>query len=500
MSLLFEIFQTSLTPMVFLYMAIGVIAGICIGALPGLTATMGVALLLPMTFGMDAAQGILMLIEIYCGAIYGGSISAVLLHTPGTPASAATAIDGYALAQRGEAGRALGTATLASYIGGLVSVACLWLVSPQLAKLALKFSSAEFFLLAVFGLCIIGNISGKSIAKGLICGCFGILIATVGIDSVTSFNRFAPDGNYNLMGGINYIPIMIGLFAMSQAFENIETIFTEEKPQSRVQNILPHKSDLKKIFKVAPITGLIGTMIGIIPGAGADIGSFVGYNVSRGLTKKREEFGKGSIEAIAGPEGGNNGVTGGAMIPMLTLGVPGDAVTAIMIGALTIQGLTPGPMLFQNNKVLVYTIFLGMLIANTLMCIFGFAGIRLFTKVLSVPKVILTPMIFVLCIVGSYAMKNSLFDVWVMLIAGIVGYFLSKLKVPTSPAILGLILGPMAEKNFRTALLKSSGDLSVFFNTPICWFFLCLIALTLFGGAGKSLIQRLRANRKGVSV
>ncbi len=497
MSLLIEIFQTSLTPIVFLYMLLGVVAGICIGALPGLTATMGVALLLPMTFGMDAAQGILMLLGIYVGAIYGGSVSAVLLHTPGTPASAATAIEGYTLAQRGEAGRALGVATLSSYVGGVVSVLCLWLISPQLAKLALKFSSAEFFLLAMFGLCIIGSISGDNVEKGLICGCIGILVATIGIDSVTSYIRFCPEGNYNFMGGISYIPIMIGLFAMSQAFENIEEIFKEEEEQIKVTNILPKKEDLKVIFKTAPITGLVGTLIGIIPGAGADIGAFVGYNVARGLTDKPEEFGKGSIYGISGPEGGNNGVTGGALIPMLTLGVPGDAVTAIMIGALTIQGLTPGPMLFETNKVLVYTIFLGMFIANTLMCICGFAGIRLFSLVLKVPKQILTPAIFALCIIGSFAMKNSLFDVWVMLIAGVVGYFLSKLKVPTSPAILGLILGPMAEKNFRTALLKSGGDPSVFFSTVICWFFIILICVTLFGGKLKGLFSKKKAVSKG---
>ena len=493
MSLLVEIFTTSLTPMVFLYMAVGVLSGICIGALPGLTATMGVALLLPMTFGMDAAQGILMLLGIYCGTIYGGSISAVLLHTPGTPASAATAIDGYALSQKGEAGRALGTATLSSYIGGLVSVACLWLISPLLAKLALKFSSAEFFLLAVFGLCIIGNISGEDVEKGLICGCIGVLVACVGIDSVTSYIRFSPKDNFNFMNGINYIPIMIGLFAMSQAFENIESIFEEEEVQAKLTNILPKKEDLKKIIRIAPLTGLIGTFIGIIPGAGADIGSFVGYNVARSIAKEPELFGKGSVEAISGPEGGNNGVTGGAMIPMLTLGVPGDAVTAIMIGALTIQGLTPGPMLFNTNKVLVYTIFLGMFIANTLMCLFGFAGIRLFTKVLSVPKVILTPAIFVLCVIGSYAMKNSLFDVWVMLIAGVVGYFLAKVKVPTSPAILGLILGPMAEKNFRTALLKSGGSPSVFFSSAIAWFFIFLIVISLFGGKLKALLFKKKS-------
>ena len=491
MDMIVEIFTTSLTPMVFLYMLIGVISGICIGALPGLTATMGVALLLPMTFGMDAAQGILMLIGIYVGAIYGGSISAVLLHTPGTPASAATAIEGYKLSQKGEAGRALGVATLGSYVGGVVSVLCLWLISPQLAKLALQFSSAEFFLLAVFGLCIIGNISGDSVEKGLMCGCLGILVATIGIDSVTSYIRFCPEGNYNFMGGISYIPIMIGLFAMSQAFENIEEIFTEEKEQIKVTNIIPKKEDLKAIFRISPITGFIGTMIGIIPGAGADIGAFVGYNVAQGMAKEPEKFGNGSIEGICGPEGGNNGVTGGALIPMLTLGVPGDAVTAIMIGALTIQGLTPGPMLFETNKVLVYTIFIGMLVANILMCVCGFAGIRLFSKVLSVPKVILTPIIFALCIIGSFAMKNSLFDVWVMLIAGVVGYFLSKAKVPTSPAILGLILGPMAEKNFRTALLKSGGDPMVFFSTVICWFFIILIVGTLFGGQMKAFAGKI---------
>lgn len=488
-----QIFTQTLTWKVFLYMVVGVAGGICIGALPGLTATMGVALLLPLTFGMDASQGILMLLGIYCGAIYGGSISAILLHTPGTPASAATAIDGYRLAQRGEAGRALGCSTLSSYIGGVVSVACLWLISPQLAKIALKFSSAEFFLLAVFGLCIIGNISGGNLEKGLICGCFGVLIACVGIDSVTGYPRFSFGKNVNFLAGINYIPIMIGLFAMSQAFENIEEIFTEEKVQYEVKSLLPTKKDLKRILKISPLTGLIGTFIGIVPGAGADIGSFVGYNVAQNMTKNDDGYpmGEGNIDGVIGPEGGNNGVTGGAMIPMLTLGVPGDAVTAIMIGALTLQGLAPGPMLFIQHKTLVYTIFLGMFIANTIMVIMGLSGIRLFTKVLSIPKVILTPIIFALCVIGSYAMRNNFFDVYTMLIAGVIGYFLTKIKVPTSPAILGLILGPMAEKNFRVALLKSDGNPATFFSTGICWFFIVLILISLFGNQLKKLLGKL---------
>lgn len=481
------------SPAVFINMLLGVAAGICIGALPGLTATMGVALLLPLTFGMETTQGILMLLGIYCGAIYGGSITAVLLHTPGTPASAATAIDGYAMARKGEGGRALGIVTISSYIGGLVSVACLILISPQLAKLALKFSSAEYFLLAVFGLCIIGNISGKSIEKGLICGCIGVLVASIGVDSVTGYMRFSTFNGkaiLNFLGGISYIPVMIGLFAMSQAFEGIEEIFQRDKVEAKITRVLPSRQDMKTIFRIAPITGLVGTFIGIIPGAGADIGAFVGYDVARSMSKHPEEFGKGSPEAISGPEGGNNGVTGGALIPMLTLGVPGDAVTAILIGALTVKGLNPGPMLFTNHKVLVYSIFIGMFLANTIMFLMGMSGIKLFSKVLKVPKAILTPVIFILCVIGSYAMNNNLFDVGVMLVFGIVGYFFTKVKIPTSPAILGLILGPMAEKNFRTALLKSGGNLDVFFNTVICWVFIALILFSLFGTQLKALLKK----------
>lgn len=485
-----EVLQATFNPIVLLYMVAGTAAGICIGALPGLTATMGVALLLPLTFGMDATSGILMLLGIYVGAIYGGSISAILLHTPGTPASAATAIDGYEFTKRGEAGRALGIATMASYVGGIVSCICLLLISPQLAKLALKFSSAEFFLLALFGLCIISNISGKEISKGLICGFLGILVATIGIDSVTSYIRFSD--NVNLLSGVQYIAVMIGLFAMSQAFETIEDIFTKDEVTVKVDHVLPTKEDMKTILRTSPITGLIGTFIGIVPGAGADIGSFVGYNTARGFSKNKELYGHGAPDAVAASEGGNNGVTGGALIPMLTLGVPGDAVAAIMIGALTIQGLTPGPMLFEENKVLVYTIFVGMFVANTVMMLLGFSCIKVFTRVLSVPKTILTPIIFVLCVIGSYAMRNNLFDVGIMLAAGIVGYFLGKVKIPTSPAILGLILGPMAEKNFRTALLKSGGDPMVFFETVICWFFILLIVVSLFGGKLTGLVKKVK--------
>ncbi|WP_428770857.1 tripartite tricarboxylate transporter permease [Treponema sp. HNW] len=453
-------------------------SGICIGCLPGLTATMGVALVLPLTFGMDAVPAILLLIGVYVGAIYGGSISAVLLNTPGTPASAATTLDGYEMARRGEPGRALGIATLSSAFGGITSCIFLFFIAPQLAKISLRFSSPEFFMLAVFGLCIISSISGKSMAKGIVCGCIGILIATIGIDSITGKMRFTFN-NMNLLSGINYIPVMIGLFAMSQAFIGIEDIAKKSNIISHISGVLPKKEDLKIIGKSGIGFGTLGTFIGIIPGAGADIAAFIAYGQAKNMSKNPERFGSGIAEGIAAPEAANNGVTGGALIPMLTLGVPGDAVAAIMIGALTVQGLQPGPLLFQNNAPLVYAVFIGCFIANICMLILGLSSIRLFTRVLSVPKAVLIPGIFVLCVVGSYAMANNMFDVGVMLFFGIVGYFFDKAEIPASPAVLGLILGPMAESHFRRALLMSKGSYAVFFSTGICRFFLALIILSV---------------------
>ncbi|MDR2390271.1 MAG: tripartite tricarboxylate transporter permease [Planctomycetota bacterium] len=461
-----------------LYILGGVASGIGIGCLPGLTATMGVALVLPLTFGMEATPGILLLLGVYVGAIYGGSISAILIRTPGTPAAAATILDGYEYAKRGEAGRALGISTTASFIGGVISCAILALLSPQLAKVALQFSSPEFFMLAVFGLCVIASISGDNLAKGVLCGALGIVLSCVGIDGITGYMRFTYD-NINLLSGISYIPVMIGLFAMSQAFESIEDIYRKGAATEKLDSVLPRKSDLAAILKTSPLFGLMGTAIGIIPGAGADIGAFVAYGQARNISRHPEKFGTGIPEGVAAPESANNGVTGGALIPMLTLGVPGDAVAAIMIGALTIQGLQPGPLLFRNNAELVYSVFLGMFLANVAMFLMGLSCIRLFVRVLSIPKAVLTPAIFLLCVVGSYAMANNFFDVEVMLLFGIIGYFLNKVKISASPAVLGLILGPMAESHFRRALLMNRGSYAAFFGTGICWLFFTLICLSL---------------------
>lgn len=464
---------------VILYLAGGVAGGICIGALPGLTATMGVALLLPFTFGLDTLPGILLVLGIYIGAIYGGSISAILLHTPGTPASAATAMDGHALALKGEARRTLGISTVSSFIGGIVSCIILILISPQLSKVALKFSSPEFFMLAVFGLSIIASVSGKSLIKGLISGCIGLLIATIGIDKVTGVIRFTYGNNY-LVNGISYIPVMIGLFAFSEVLKALnknkqdqsQIVVSEDKSKLTF-------SDLKMIFKISPYSGIIGTFIGIIPGAGADIGAFVSYNEVKRLSKNSDNFGKGAIEGVAAAEGGNNGVTGGALIPMLTLGIPGDAVAAIMIGALKIQGLQPGPLLFTENKILIYTIFGGLVFANIIMLVLGLAGVKLFAKVRLIPTQLLMPVIVVLCVVGSYAINSSLFDVGIMILCGIAGYLMYKIEMPVSPTVLGIILGPLAESHLRRALLLSDGSYITFFSSPISLFFLFMIIITL---------------------
>lgn len=477
---------------IFFFIILGVFTGISIGALPGLTATMGVALVLPLTFGMDPIPGILLLIGVYVGAIYGGSISAILLRTPGTPAAAATVLDGYEFSKRGESGRALGISTVSSFVGGVVSVIALWLISPQLAKLALRFSAPEFFLLAIFGLSIIASISGNSLAKGVLTGALGITLAFVGIDSITGYPRFTFN-NINLLSGVSFIPVMIGLFAMSQAFSTIENIFTPDQVTQKVSKVFPTKADWKVIFKHAPLSGVIGTIIGIVPGAGAEIGAFVSYGQAKRMSKHPELYGTGIPEGIAAPEAGNNGVTGGALIPMLTMGVPGDAVAAILIGALTVQGLQPGPMLFTEHPVLVYSIFLGMFVANVAVLLLGLSSLRLFVKVLSVPKAILTPMIFVLCVVGSYAINTSFFDVGVMLFFGVLGYFLQKADASVSPAVLGLILGPMAESNFRRALLMSEGSYSIFFISPIAWIFLILTIITLVGPFIGSYLKKRKA-------
>ncbi|EFN8849159.1 C4-dicarboxylate ABC transporter permease [Escherichia coli] len=450
--LLTQGFSTLLNnPQALLFATFGVMLGIVIGALPGLTATMGVAILLPFTYGMEPVSGLLMICGVFFGGVYGGSITAILLKIPGTPAAAATAIDGYELTKQGKAGLALSAATFSSFSGGTLSIIVLMFLSPVLASWALKFSASESFALATFGLSIIASISGESLIKGLIAGVGGLLIATIGLDPMGGFPRFT--GGFVELMNVPFIPVMIGLFAASEAFRSME------------QN-----QQIRQGAKVA---------IGMIPGAGADIAAFVAYNETRRFSKTPENFGKGEIKAVASCEAGANGCTGGALLPMLTLGIPGDAVTAIMLGALTLQGMQPGPLMFTDHGDMVYTLFVGMIFCYFMLLVLGLLSLKVIGNVVKIPGNILTPMILALCVVGTYALNNSLFDVGIMLIAGVVGYFMQKGGYPASPVVLALIMGPMAESNFRRALSLSGGSLDFLYTRPITLALLTLAAFTL---------------------
>lgn len=410
--------------------------------------------------------------------VYGGSITAILLKIPGTPAAAATAIDGYELTKQGKAGLALSAATFSSFSGGTLSIIVLMFLSPVLASWALKFSASESFALATFGLSIIASISGESLIKGLIAGVGGLLIATIGLDPMGGFPRFT--GGFVELMNVPFIPVMIGLFAASEAFRSMEqNQQIRQGAKVAIGSLLLPWQTLRRIALTILRSSGLGVFIGMIPGAGADIAAFVAYNETRRFSKTPENFGKGEIKAVASCEAGANGCTGGALLPMLTLGIPGDAVTAIMLGALTLQGMQPGPLMFTDHGDMVYTLFVGMIFCYFMLLVLGLLSLKVIGNVVKIPGNILTPMILALCVVGTYALNNSLFDVGIMLIAGVVGYFMQKGGYPASPVVLALIMGPMAESNFRRALSLSGGSLDFLYTRPITLALLTLAAFTL---------------------
>lgn len=482
-------------PAALLLATIGVALGIVIGALPGLTATMGVAILLPFTFGMDPVSGLLMICGVFFGGVYGGSITAILLKIPGTPAAAATAIDGYQLTLKGQAGLALGTATCSSFLGGTISVLILIFLAPVLAGIALEFSASESFALAVFGLSIIASISGKSVVKGLISGFLGLLIATVGLDPMGGFPRFT--GGYTELFNVPFIPVMIGLFAAAEAFKSIEESALADRASAALGRVIPTWTAYRRVLGTVGRSSLLGTMIGIIPGAGSDIAAFVAYNEAKRFSRTPENFGKGELAAVAACEAGANGCTGGALLTMLTLGIPGDAVTAVMLGALTLQGLQPGPLLFREHADMVFTLFAGMLVCYVLMLVLGFASLHFMGRILRTPKAVLTPSILVLCVVGTYALNNSLFDVGIMLAAGVIGYFMQKRDFPASPVVLALIMGPMAEANFRRALSLSGGSYDFLYTRPITVGLLAIATVSLLFPLVRPWLRRRKTDEAG---
>lgn len=458
----------------------GVFIGIVMGAIPGMTATMTVGVLVSFTFGMNPTEGMMLLLGIYGGALFAGSIPAILIRTPGTPSAAATIFDGFPLSQQGQAGRAIGIATLASFVGGAVSIIIITFISPQIAQFALEFRSPEYFALAFFGLTIIANVSGNSIVKGMITGLLGMLVATVGIDPTTGYPRFS-FGIPALTSGIQFIAVMIGLFGLAEAFNRYREGITQLDAEQELSNIVPSFDDVGKIRNVMLSSSVIGTFVGALPGAGGDIASFVTYNeAKRWASKAKPPFGEGNVRGVAAAEAGNNASTGGALVPTLTLGIPGDSVTAILIGALLVHGIRPGPGLFEDETGLVFSIFVGFFLVYVVILVAGLLGAHLWVRVINFPPQYLWPVIIVLCVVGAFALNGSALDVWTMIAAGLIGFVLQMEEYPLAPIVLGLILGPIAENNLRRSLQVSDGSLEIFYTSPLAMAILLLAALSLF--------------------
>ena len=473
-------FINAFSPMNLLAMIASTALGITIGCLPGLSAAMGVALLLPVTFGMDPATGLIVLGGIYCGAIFGGSISAILIHTPGTPASAATAIEGYKLTLKGQAAKALTVACFASFCGGLLSCISLYFFSPLLAELTMQFKSPEYFWLSIFGLTIIAGVSSRSILKGLMSGILGLIISTIGMDPMEGVERYM-FGVSTLYNGVNVTCALIGLFSMSQVLILAEKKIVERAKAAKIKDKLTlTKGEVKRIMPTITRSWIIGNILGILPGAGATIACFMGYNEARRFSKHKEEFGTGSIEGVAGSEAANNAVTGGSLIPTLTLGIPGESVTAVLMGGLIIHGLQPGPELFTTYADMTYTFFAGFVLVQFAMLFIGLWGCKIFANIAHLSDSILIPSIVVLCVVGSYAINNNIVEVIIMCIFGVIGYFVRKFDLNAAAIVLGLILGPIGENGLRRSLMLSDGDPSILFATPLCWMLIALCVVGIF--------------------
>ena len=463
---------------------LGMLFGIFVGATPGLTATMAVALIVPVSFYMpDPNTGLAMIIGVSFTAIFAGDIPATYLRIPGTPASAAATLDGHQLAKQGRGRFALLIDLFCSSIGGLVGVTLLILIAPQLAKFALKFSNFEYFWLAIFGLSMSAVVSSGNTRRGLLAAAFGMLLATIGLDVVSGAQRFT-FGNPELMGGLGFIPVMIGLFGVSEVIRSVLSGFKSERsdtlssekansPLSSLLAIWKHKLTVVK-------SSLAGTLIGALPGAGADIAAWGAYGLEQRTSKKGANFGKGEVAGVVAPTSANNAAVSGAWIPALVFGIPGDAVTAIVLGALMMYEIKPGPLIFQQNPDQINSIFLIALLTQLLLIPCGYIGLKTFGWLLKLPRSMIMVAVLVFSVVGSFSLRNSLFDVYVMAVFGLVGYFLEAKRVPLAPLILGLILGPMVEENFRTGLIKSEGSLLPFVNRPICATLVALLVLAFF--------------------
>ena len=482
------------TPQGILIMLLCTAAGIIFGSIPGLSATMAIALFLPLTYSMTPLMGMTCLVSVYIGGVSGGLISAILLRMPGTPSSVATCFDGYPLTQKGQGMKALGVGIFYSFIGTIFSIIVLILLAPNLATLALKFGDYEYFSIAVFSLTMIATLSSGSMVKGLLSGLFGIAIGTVGMAPVDAAARFT-FGSSQMKAGMDILPVLIGMFALSEIMVSAETSAKKNQPQLiqvSTKGVRGFGFTLKE-FKEQLVnflrSALIGLGIGILPGLGGPTSNLLAYSSAKSHSKYPEKFGTGIIDGVVATETSNNASVGGAMVPLLTLGIPGDMATAMLLGGLMIHGLQPGPLLFKEEPVLMYGIFIAMIISSFVMLIEESAGLKVFVSLLKIPKHILLPIIFVLCVVGAFGLNNRLFDAYLVIAFGLIGYIFIKLKLPVAPMIMGFVLGDMVETHLRRAMMDSKGSWEPFFTRPISALFLVITLLLIIYIAWKHIRQ-----------
>ncbi len=466
-------------PWTFFMLFIGTALGIVVGAIPGLSGAMLIALTLPLTFYMDPFDAVVLLIAMYVGAISGGLITATLMRMPGTPASVMTTLDGYPMARAGKPGRALGLGITASFVGGLVSWVVLLTITQPLSILATRFGPFEYFTLIMMAMVLIASVSEGSLVKGLISGLLGMLVSMPGVDPSSGMPRMTM-GFYQLNGGLQLLPVLIGTFAVSQVIKDcMDRADMPERNKMNTSGILMSLSDLKRSAGNLLRSSFIGTWIGILPGIGASIGSVVAYTVAKNVSDRPEEFGHGSEEGIIASEAANNATVGGALIPLIAMGIPGSVIDAILIGALTIHSIQPGPTLFLTNNDIVWGMIAAALLANILMFILMTSTVKHIAGLIYLPKAFVLPVVMMFCVIGSYALNNTMFDVWVMLVFGVLGFLMEKARIPLGPFVIGFVLAPLGEEKLRSGLMMTGGDYSPILTRPFPLLFTVMAVILL---------------------
>lgn len=481
LNVFFEGLSNALTLENLLFCLIGVIVGELVGVLPGLGPTAGTALLLPITFGMNPTQSIIMLSGIYYGAMYGGTITSVLINTPGEAASVITCMDGYPMAQQGRAGAALGVAAIGSFVGGVLSLIGLLFLGSALAREALRFGPPEYFWLMVLGLTMVVALLGKSMSKGLIVALLGLMLSMVGVDPSVGTVRYAM-GSDNLMGGFEFVALAMGLFGLVEIFTSLEQNLHIKTELPKISKLFPEKEERGPVAKAILRGSILGFFIGLIPGTNSIIPTIISYSMEKKFSKHPEKFGKGAIEGVAGPETANNSYCGGAMIPLMSLGLPTSPVMAVMLGAFVMHGLQPGPTLFRDEPLLVWTVIGSMFIGNAILLILNLPLAKAWAQITKVPYRVLFPIITIIAMMGVYGLNNSMFDVVCMIIFGVVGYFLKKADYPLAPFLLTFVLGDSMEFSLSQSMTIFRGDFSKFFGRPICVGIMVLVVIVLIAG------------------